>query len=93
MIDSAQLELIDQGAEDFDATDEHLQVITDMTKWTRIRDFLKGKGFSIESAGLQYVPKQTAPVDASAMLKVESLVNSLEEDEDVSEVHTNAVVQ
>ncbi|OGJ62614.1 hypothetical protein A3A67_02630 [Candidatus Peribacteria bacterium RIFCSPLOWO2_01_FULL_51_18] len=92
-LEDIELELIDQGAEDFDATDEHLQVITDMTKWTRIRDFLKGKGFSIESAGLQYVPKQTAPVDASAMLKVESLVNSLEEDEDVSEVHTNAVVQ
>ena len=90
-LEALELELIDKGADDFSTTDEHLQVVTDMTHWASVRDFLKGKGFTIESAGLQYVPKQTAPVDAATMLKVEALQQALEEDDDVSEVHTNAV--
>ncbi|MFA5799787.1 MAG: YebC/PmpR family DNA-binding transcriptional regulator [Candidatus Peribacteraceae bacterium] len=91
-LEELELKLIDLGAEDFEASNDHLQVVTDGAKWSGIRDFLKGQGFTIESAGLQYVPKQTAPVDGHTMLKVESLVEALEEDEDVSEVHTNAVV-
>jgi YebC/PmpR family DNA-binding regulatory protein len=90
-LENLELELIDFGAEDFSTTDEHIQVVTDMTHWAGVRDFLKGKGFTIESAGLQYVPKQTAPVDGHTMLKIEALQQALEEDDDVSEVHTNAV--
>lgn len=92
-LEELELELIDVGAEDFSVSDEHIQVVTDMTKWAAIRDFLKTKGFVIESAGLQYVPKQTAPVDGGTMLKIEALVAALEQDDDISEVHGNAVVQ
>lgn len=91
-LEALELELIDLGAEDFSTTDEHLQVVTDMTKWAAIRDMLKGRGFMIENAGLQYVAKQTAPVDPHTMLKVEALQLALEEDDDVSEVHTNALI-
>ncbi len=91
-LEALELELIDYGAEDFSATDQHLQVVTDSAKWSGVRDFLKSKGLTIESAGLQFVPKQTAPIDGTTMLKVEALVEALEEDEDVSEVHTNAVM-
>lgn len=89
-LEELELELIDKGAEDFSTTDEHIQVVTDMTHWATVRDFLKTKGFAIESAGLQFVPKQTAPVDGHTMLKVEALQQALEEDDDISEVHTNA---
>jgi YebC/PmpR family DNA-binding regulatory protein len=92
-LETLELELIDKGAEDFEASDTHLRVITDTTNWSGVRDFLKGKGLTIESAGLQFVPKQTAPVDGTTMLKVESLMEALEADDDVSEVHTNAVIQ
>lgn len=91
-LEELELKLIDLGADDFSTTDDHLQVVTDGAKWSGIRDFLKGQGFVVESAGLQYVPKQTAPVDGHTMLKIESLVEALEGDDDVSEVHTNAVV-
>ncbi len=92
MLEALELELIDHGAEDFSTSDEHIQVMTDMTHWANVRDFLKTKGFTVESAGLQYVAKQTAPVDGQTMLKLEALQQALEEDEDVSEVHTNAIL-
>ncbi len=92
-LENLELELIDQGAEDFSASDEHLQVVTDPTGWQKVRDFLKSKNLTIESAGLQYVAKQHADVDAATWEKVERLMHLLEEDDDVSEVHTNARVQ
>lgn len=90
-IENLELELIDFGAEDFSEQGGHLRVVTSMNDWTKIRDFLKGKGCEIMSAGLQYVPKQTVPADDAAMEKLHVLMDALEEDDDVSEVHSNAV--
>jgi len=90
--DEMELALIDLGAEDFDVSDDYLHVITDATKWSAVRDFLKEQGWTIESAGLQYIAKQTAPVDAESMQKTEALREALEEDDDVSEVSTNAMM-
>ena len=91
-LEELELELIDKGADDFDVSGDHLQVMTDMTHWVGVRDFLQAQGFEIESAGLQFVAKQTAPVDAATFEKVHALMDLLEEDDDVSEVHTNAVM-
>ena len=91
-LDELELSLIDLGAEDFSVDGERLQVVTDAAKWSGVRDFLTSQNFEIESAGLQFIAKQTAPVDAESILKVETLIEALEENDDVSEVHTNAVV-
>ena len=91
-LEDLELQLIDLGADDFSVSDQHLEVITSPSGWPKIRDFLKAQAFEIESAGLRYVPKQTAPVDAEAMEKVGRIIEALEGDDDVSEVHTNAVM-
>ena len=89
-VESLELELIEKGADDISITQHHVQVVS--SQWSAVRDFLKGKEFAIESAGLQFVPKQTAPVDGPTMVKVEELISALEEDEDVSTVSTNAII-
>lgn len=91
-LEDLELQLIDLGADDFSTTDEHIQVVTGADKWAAIRDFLKSQGFAIESAGLKFVAKQYADVDPHTWLKVEALMDALEEDDDISEVHTNAKV-
>lgn len=91
-LEEIELELIDKGAEDFQAHDSMIRVVTSMADWSKVRDYLRDNGFEIESAGLQYIAKQSVPVDEAGMQKVHDLVDVLEEDEDVSEVHTNAVV-
>lgn len=88
--DELELELIDAGAEDIDTGSETLIVVTDVGAWTKVRDLLKAKGYEVLEAGLKYVPTQKAPVDAAGMEKLAHFVELLEEDDDVSEVHTNA---
>ena len=86
-----ELELIDAGAEDVDLSDDVLTVTTDIAHWATVRDLLKAKGFEIVSAGLRYVATQKAPLpDEKAMEQLADFVGAIEEDEDVSEVHTNA---
>lgn len=90
-VEEIELELIDHGAEDVDAADDTLTVTTDIAGWAKVRDVLKQRGFEILSAGLRYVATQKAPLpDEKAMEQLAEFVGALEEDDDVSEVHTNA---
>ncbi len=90
-VEEIELELIDFGAEDVDTADDTLTVTTDIANWGKVRDFLKQNGFEILSAGLRYVATQKAPLpDEKAMEQLADFVGAIEEDEDVSEVHTNA---
>lgn len=90
-LEELELELIDFGAEDVEASGETLSVTTDLTNWTKVRDFLKGRGYAIETAGLKYVPTQKAEIkDADTARKLMHLIDAIEADDDVSEVHTNA---
>jgi YebC/PmpR family DNA-binding regulatory protein len=86
-----QLELIDFGAEDIEVSDRTVDVTTDAQNWANVRDFLKEKGFEIITAGLKYVPKQKVEVpDVETAKNIQVFMDAIEEDDDVSEVHTNA---
>ncbi len=86
-----ELELIDFGAEDLEEEGDVLTVTTGMADWSQVRDFLKSNGWEILSAGLKFVPVQKATVkDLETARKLLHIIELLEEDDDVSEVHTNA---
>lgn len=90
-IEELELELIDFGAEDVEADGDTVSVTTDMTNWTKVRDFLSANGFTVQSAGLKYMPTQKAEIkDLETAQKLMALLEAVEEDDDVSEVHTNA---
>lgn len=89
--DELELELIDAGAEEIEADGDMLSVTTDMAGWSQVRDALKKAGYDILSAGLKYMPTQKAEVkDVETARKLMNLIEAIEEDDDVSEVHTNA---
>jgi YebC/PmpR family DNA-binding regulatory protein len=90
-IEEMELDLIDFGAEDVDAAGDSVSVTTDMGNWTKVRDFFRSNAYEVESAGLKYVPTQKAEIkDLETAKKLMDFVSALEEDEDVSEVYTNA---
>lgn len=89
--EEVELKLIDQGAEEIEVTGDVISVTTSIGGWAKVRDFLKGQGWTIESAGLKYEPTQKQAItDVAAAQKLMQFVSALEEDDDVSEVHTNA---
>jgi YebC/PmpR family DNA-binding regulatory protein len=89
--DGMELQLIDAGAEDIDATGETIDVTTDPAHWIPVRDLLKNAGNEILTAGLGYIPNQkTAITDKDAAEQLQKFIDLIEEEDDVSEVHTNA---
>jgi YebC/PmpR family DNA-binding regulatory protein len=93
MRDELELQLIDAGAEDIDLSGSTLSVTTDRASWSPMRDVLKNAGLEILEAGLKYVPRQTVPIeDVATAQRILKFMSALEEDEDVSEVHTNAEI-
>jgi YebC/PmpR family DNA-binding regulatory protein len=89
--DDAELGLIDAGAEDIDRSGTSFTVTTAAGNWSKVRDVLKDDGCTIHDAGLKYVAKQhMAIADVESARKLMEFIDAIEEDEDVSEVHTNA---
>jgi YebC/PmpR family DNA-binding regulatory protein len=84
------LELIDQGVEDVKETDEGFEIYTLPMDLEKIKKFIEAKGIKILSA--ENIMRSTQPVELSEgdLEKVQKLVEALEEEDDVVNVHTNA---
>ena len=86
-----ELALIDIGAEDIEKTDDIISVTTEAASWNNVRDALKENGYEVEEARLKYVAQQEVPVtDTETAKKLMDYIETIEEDDDVSEVYTNA---
>jgi YebC/PmpR family DNA-binding regulatory protein len=91
--DELELQLIDAGAEDMDASGETIDVVTDPAHWIPVRDLLKNAGNEILQAGLGYIPSQKITIaDKAGAEQLQKFIDLIEEEDDVSEVHTNAEV-
>ena len=90
-----ELKLIDAGAEDLNfSEDGMIEVQTNLTHWTKVRDLLKAEEYEIHTAGLKFVSDQKALItDAATLESLTTLIEAIEEDEDVSEIHTNAEIK
>ena len=90
-LEEIELLAIDAGAEDLHVEDGVLRAETRGKDWGRVRDALKTARCKVSEAGLQFVPTQSVEVsDEETAKRVAKLLEILEEDEDVSEVSTNA---
>ncbi|MDD5103119.1 MAG: YebC/PmpR family DNA-binding transcriptional regulator [Candidatus Peribacteraceae bacterium] len=86
-----ELRLIDAGAEDIEWSADTVEVVTNAAGWPKVRDLLKVQGCEVTTAGLKFIPTQkTAVTDLATAQQLMNLIEAIEEDEDVSEVHTNA---
>lgn len=80
---------IDAGAEDFKAEDDTYEIITDMKDYENVRAALKAKGIEWESSEITMIPSTYVKVDGSQAEQVLSLMELLEEHEDVQNVYGN----
>ncbi len=89
--EEALLQVLDAGAEDALEEGGGLTVYTDMKDLMKVRATLTEAGIKVEDAEVQYVAKNTVPVDdVETARKVMKVLNALDDLDDVSNVHTNA---
>ncbi len=82
--------VLDKGAEDIQTEEEFFEVQTSVENFEQVRKALIDKNFSVENAGLQWIAKNTINVSGETAEAVIRLIESLEDNDDVQNVYTNA---
>lgn len=90
-IDAAEfeLQLIDHGAEEITIEEGEMFVTTQFTDFVTVQRFLAEKGITGGSAEMQRIPVTTTELSDEQTEEVITLIEKLEEDEDVQAVYTN----
>ena len=87
--DELLLELIDFGVEEIEEEDGELVITGDFVSNGDIQSALESKGFEISSADFVRIPKDTKDITPEEREEVNTLIEKLEEDDDVQNVFTN----
>jgi YebC/PmpR family DNA-binding regulatory protein len=80
---------VDAGAQDIEVDDDVFEILTDPSDITAVRAALDEAGIEVETAEVVWRPKTRVPLDEDGAAKLMRLVDALEENDDVSEVHGN----
>jgi len=83
------LPAIEAGAEDIALDDDVLEVLTGPADVAAVRAALVAAGVEVQSAEVAQRPKTTVELDESGARKVLSLIDALEDNDDVDTVHAN----
>ena len=80
---------IDAGAEDVREEGELLRVLCEPGGLSAVREALEAGGVEIQSADVTMEPKSTVEVKGNDARSLLNLIETLEDDDDVNEVHAN----
>jgi len=82
--------LLDLDIEDYEMTDEWLRIETSRENLINIVEKLKEYKFHIKSSELDYIPENYVNLSEDDEKKLERLIDTLEEDDDVDNIYHNA---
>ena len=88
-LDNLILELIDFGVEDVKETADGLEVYTLPLDLEKVKKFIEAKDLKVLSSESMMRPQQAVEVSEADAEKVQTLIDALDEDDDVVAVHTN----
>lgn len=84
-----ELELIDYGADEIESDDEEIVIYAAFTDFGSMQKALEAKGLNIISSELERIPTSTVELSDEQVAEVMTLVEKLEEDDDVQTVYHN----
>lgn len=87
--EEAELELIDQGAEDIKKEEEGTTIYTSLSNLDKMKRYFDSQDATTESADIEYVARDIQEVSAEDKEKIEKFMEALEESDDVSDYYTN----
>lgn len=89
-MEEVQLELLDFELEDMEEVDGKIDVVCDPGKFVDLKNKLEAAGFKLETSELTFVASNSIPVsDATKAQKILTLIEKIEEDDDVTDVYAN----
>ncbi len=87
--EDVELAAIEAGAEDIDWEEDTLYIYTKMEDLEATKKSIEEKKLKIESANLEWVPKENITIDEDTKEKNQKLFEALDENDDVQNIYTN----
>jgi YebC/PmpR family DNA-binding regulatory protein len=81
--------VLDAGAEEVNNLGESFEIVSEATDVVAVRTALQAAGIDYESAEATFVPSMSIDVDADTARKVFSLIEALEDSDEVQNVYAN----
>ena len=89
--DEMMMIALDAGAEDVKVDEDVYEILTAPNDFSTVRENLEKQGYSFLSAEVQKIPQNTVAVtDPDTILKIQKMLDLLEENDDVQNVFHNA---
>ena len=88
-LDDLELELIDAGAEEVNAEEKEVTVITSFEDYGNMQKKLEDLNIEISEASLQQIPGVLVPLDNETYQKAMKLIDLMEDDDDIQKVYHN----
>ena len=89
--DEMMMIALDAGAEDVKADDDVFEIYTAPNEFSAVREALEKQGLTFLSADVQKIPQNTVAVtDPDTIVKIQKMLDLLEENDDVQNVYHNA---
>jgi len=86
-VEELEFELIDYGANEVFAEDDHIMIYGNFENFGAIQKVLEEKGYEIESSGFERIPNDTIKLTEEQEADIDKLLEKLEEDDDVQNVY------
>ena len=81
--------VLEAGAEDLETTDDGYQIITEPQDFEKVKAALTEKEIKVVASELTRMPKSSVDVDAKTGTKILTLMELLDEHEDIQKVSAN----
>jgi YebC/PmpR family DNA-binding regulatory protein len=88
--DELMMLALDAGAEDFTSEDEVYVITTTPEDFSAVREALEGNSVEFLEADIKMVPDTYSSVDEETAVKIQKMLDALEDDDDVQDVYHNA---
>lgn len=88
--DTMLMSVLEAGGEDMETSDEVFEIYTEPSDFISVRDALEASGYKLAQAEITMVPQTINELLADKRALFQTMLDKLEEDDDVSEVFHNA---
>ncbi len=83
---------LDAGADDMETMEDSFEITTDPSAYNAVDQALRQAGYELVMSEIEQVPSVESTPDEKDLRKLKKLVDILEENDDVQNVHTNCAV-
>jgi len=80
---------LDAGAEDFKSDDKNYEIITSVQDFEKVKQVIQEKGIKWQDAEITMIPSSTIKAAGNEAKQILTLIDALEEHEDVQQVYAN----